>query len=44
SYAKHRLAKFNGCKSDKFVIHLKETEFRFNHRKENLAKIVKKNL
>jgi hypothetical protein len=24
------------------VIHLKETEFRFNHRKENLAKIIKK--
>jgi transposase-like protein len=42
SYAKHRLAKFNGCKSEKFVIHLKETEFRFNHRKENLVNIIKK--
>ncbi|MDR3234061.1 MAG: IS1595 family transposase, partial [Planctomycetaceae bacterium] len=27
---------------EKFVILLKETEFRFNHRKENLAKIIKK--
>jgi len=42
SYAKLRLAKFNGCKSDMFVLHLKEREFRFNHRNENLQKIIKK--
>jgi transposase-like protein len=26
SFAKRRTAKFNGCASDKFVIHLKECE------------------
>ncbi len=42
SYAKHRLAKFHGCKSENFVLHLKECEFRFNHRNENLQKIIRK--
>jgi transposase-like protein len=42
SYAKHRPAKFNACKSDKFVIRLMETEFRCNHRNEKLVKIIKK--
>jgi transposase-like protein len=42
SYAKTRLAKFNGCHAESFVLHLKECEFRFNHRNENLCKIVKK--
>lgn len=42
SYAKHRLAKFNGCKSENFVLHLEECEFRFNHRNENLQKIIRK--
>ena len=36
SFAKHRLVKFNGVKKSKFELHLKETEFRFNHRHENL--------
>ena len=35
SYAKRRLSKFNGTKKN-FYLHLKETEFRFNHRKEDL--------
>jgi transposase len=40
SYCKRRLSKFNGIKSDKFMLHLKETEFRFNCRlqKENIYK------
>ena len=42
SFAKRRLAKFNGCASDKFVLHLKECEFRYNHRDEDLLPIVKK--
>ena len=42
SFAKRRLAKFNGCSTETFILHLKETEFRFNHRSENLLKIVKK--
>ncbi|WP_434352914.1 IS1595 family transposase [Psychrobacter sp. HD31] len=36
SYAKRRLTKFNGVASDKFYLHLKECEFRFNHRNDNL--------
>jgi transposase-like protein len=41
SYAKARPAKFNGCKSEYFVLHLKECEFRFNHRNEILDNIIK---
>jgi transposase len=36
SYAKRRLQKFNGVSADTFYLHLKETEFRFNHRRGNL--------
>jgi transposase-like protein len=36
SFAKRRLAKFNGCSSAAFGLHLKESEFRFNHRKDDL--------
>ncbi len=36
SFAKRRLAKFNGVPKQNFYLHLKETEFRFNHRNENL--------
>ena len=36
SYAKRRLAKFNGIASHKFNLHLKECEFRWNYRDENL--------
>ena len=32
SFAKRRLAKFNGLTDDKFFLHLKECEFRFNLR------------
>jgi len=42
SFAKRRLAKFNGCAADKFTLHLKECEFRYNHRGEDLLPIVKK--
>ena len=38
SYAKHRLAQFHGVRQDKFELHLKETEFRFNHRHLDLYK------
>ena len=31
-----RLAKFNGVPEHTFYLHLKETEFRFNHRRDNL--------
>ena len=36
SYAKHRLARFHGVARHTFYLHLKETEFRFNHRRGNL--------
>jgi transposase len=36
SYAKRRLAKFNGVSKRTFYLHLKETEFRFNHRAVNM--------
>ena len=36
SSAKRRLAKFNGVHHHTFYLHLKECEFRFNHRERNL--------
>jgi transposase-like protein len=42
SFAKRRLAKFNGLSSESFILHLKECEFRFNHRGENLAPLIAK--
>ncbi len=38
SFAKHRLAQFHGIRKDKSALHLKETEFRFNHRHQDLYK------
>jgi len=40
SYAKRRLQKFNGLKGDKFLLHLKECEFRYNNRDKDLFKIL----
>jgi len=42
SFAKRRLAKFNGIASHKFDLYIKETEFRYNHRSYDLFKIAKK--
>jgi transposase-like protein len=36
SFAKRRLAKFNGINSNSFILHLKECEFRYNNRDKNL--------
>ena len=36
SFAKNRLMKFHGIPRGTFYLHLKECEFRFNYRKENL--------
>ena len=36
SFAKRRLAQFNGIAKHTFALHLKECEFRFNHRHDNL--------
>ncbi len=40
SFAKRRLRKFNGITSDTFHLHLKESEFRWNHRHSNLYAIL----
>jgi transposase len=42
SYCKRRLAKFNGMNSDKFILHLKECEFRYNCKGENLYQFLLK--
>jgi transposase-like protein len=39
SYVKHRLAQFHGVCQDKFELHLRETEFRFNRRCSDLYKV-----
>lgn len=40
SYAKRRLAKFQGITPEMFYLYLKECEFRFNHRNDNLYAIL----
>ena len=40
--AKVRLAKFRGMAPQTFYLHLKETEFRYNHRDENLRRLILK--
>ena len=39
SFAKRRLAKFNGVSRDTFLLHLKETEFRYNHKGDILREL-----
>ncbi len=40
SYAKRRLHKFNGVAKHTFYLHLKECEYRFNHRDKNLSHLL----
>ncbi len=42
SYAKRRLQKFNGVSPKTFYLHLKECEYRFNHRAKNLQLLLLK--
>ena len=42
SFAKRRLAKFNGLTDEKFYMHLKKCEFRFNNRQNNMNLIIYK--
>lgn len=42
SYAKRRLQKFNGVSARTFYLHLKECEYRFNHRNTDLSKLLLK--
>jgi transposase len=41
SFAKRRLAKFNGVSRETFLLHLKECEFRYNHKGVILKSLVK---
>ena len=42
SFAKRRLAKFNGLTDEKFILHLKESEVRFNYRHDNFYNLIEK--
>ncbi len=44
SFAKRRLAQFNGLSSKTFYLHLKECEFRFNYRKKNIYSFLLRSL
>ena len=44
SFAKRRLNKLNGIQKKYFLLHLKESEFRWNHKKNNLYQILLVNL
>jgi len=44
SYAKRRLTKFNGIAKHTFYLHLKECEYRFNLRDQDLYGIILKEL
>ena len=44
SYAKRRIAKFNGVPKEKFILHLKESEWRWNHRDDKIYKLLMKEL
>lgn len=43
SYAKRRLRKFNGIRRSKFILHIKESEFRWNHRGDKMYERLIKN-
>ena len=40
SFTKRRLSKFNGLSDDKFLLHLKESEFRWNNKDNDLYDII----
>lgn len=44
SYAKRRLQKFNGIHKHLFHLHIKECEFRFNHRDKDMYAILLRNI
>ena len=42
AYAKLRLSKIKGIRKERFYFHLKETEYRFNHRRDNVYQLLLK--
>jgi transposase len=43
SFCKLRLSKLRGVRKDKFALHLLESAWRFNHRKDNISRLILKN-
>ncbi len=43
SFAKERLLKYHGIDNQYFPFYLKEIEFRYNHRKENIYELLAEN-
>ena len=43
SFAKFRMIKLRGVRRDKFLDHLKECEWRFNHRRSNIYQLLLSN-
>ena len=44
SFTKLRLSKLRGIRSEFFILHLKESEWRFNHRHDNLYRLLLHNI
>jgi len=44
SFAKTRMVKLRGIRKEKFLLHLKESEWRWNHRNEDIYKLLLKKL
>lgn len=42
SYVKRKMVKHNGIKNSKFYLYLKEAEFKFNHRNQDIFKLLSK--
>lgn len=42
SFTKRRMAKFNGLTDEKFYLHLKESQWRWNHKHDNIHKLLLK--
>lgn len=42
SYAKHKLYNYRGVSKSNFPLYLKEMEFRYNHRKDNILELIMK--
>ena len=40
SFTKLRLSKLRGIRANYFILHLKESEWRFNHRHDNVYKLL----
>ena len=43
-YTKTRMVKLRGIRKEKFLLHLKESEWRFNHRRDTIYKVLLKEL